>query len=197
MNKSEIELLFVDSIMELMDEAIELLVLYNNSNYEDRKFQIIKELSSLTAELIDDENIYNRMLDIAKQSEYNGDNLEDKFQTFKMIRNLINHFPCFKTWDDIYVSKELLNWNGKGENGQINNYFKRKRNFSYVIFLNKKSQWIPEIFININTPKLDSNNKIFIKDIMTLDDALWTFSIIDYYLQLIDLDFEPRIHVSA
>ena len=39
-------------------------------------------------------------------------------------------------------------------------------------------------------------NKIYLKDILTLDDALWTFGTIDYYLQFLGLQIETRYLMS-
>lgn len=34
------------------------------------------------------------------------------------IRNLLLHFPIFKTWDEIYVNKNLATWSIKGHTFQ-------------------------------------------------------------------------------
>jgi len=29
---------------------------------------------------------------------------------FKFVRNILAHFPVFETWDQVWISKELVNW---------------------------------------------------------------------------------------
>ncbi len=33
---------------------------------------------------------------------------------FKFIRNVISHFPLFEKWDEVYLTKALVNWNKLG-----------------------------------------------------------------------------------
>ncbi len=33
---------------------------------------------------------------------------------FKFVRNVLVHFPVYETWDEVWVNKELVNWNKKG-----------------------------------------------------------------------------------
>lgn len=200
MENQDIEILFAKRIMELMDEALDIILNFNYENEETtkRKYNIIKDLSSLTAEVLKKNDIQTKMKEVAESSgvDENSTNIDDKFNTFKMIRNVINHFPIFKTWDEVYISKDLLTWNDSGGD-QIANYFKKEREFSYVIYLNEYGEWVPRKKIDIRTPKLGKYNKIYLKDILSLDDALWTFSIIDYYLQFLGLKIETRFLVSA
>lgn len=200
MENQDIEILFAKRIMELMDEGLDIILNFNYDNEEtrQRKYIIIKDLSSLTAEVLKKKDIQVKMKEVAESSEVdeNSTNIDDKFNTFKMIRNVINHFPIFKSWDEVYISKDLLTWNGS-RGDQIETYFKKEREFSYVIYLNEDGKWVPKKTIDIRTPKLGKYNKIYLKDILSLDDALWTFSIIDYYLQFLGLKIETRFLISA
>ncbi|HUU16975.1 MAG TPA: hypothetical protein VMW72_07495 [Sedimentisphaerales bacterium] len=36
-------------------------------------------------------------------------------ELFKVIRNIINHFPFFNIWDDVWISKSIVNWNKEGQ----------------------------------------------------------------------------------
>ncbi len=195
MEDNNIEILFAKRIMKLMEEAYEIIMNYNSDSYQHRKFEILKDLSSLTVEVLKKEDIRNKMKEVAESSKVNGDNIEDKFKTFRMIRNVINHFPLFDSWDEIYVSSDLLNWNNSSSD-QIKSYFQKEKEFSYRIYLNENGQWVEKKVINIRTPKLGKYNKIYLKDILTLDDALWTFGTIDYYLQFLGLQIETRYLVS-
>lgn len=99
-----------------------------------------------------------------------------------MIRNVISHFPIFKSWDEIYVSKVLLSWNNP-KNSQIEKFFKSKK-MSYRIYLNENNQWVEKVKIDINVPCLGKYNKIYLKDLLSIDDTIWAFATIDYYLHL-------------
>lgn len=194
MIKEDIELLFAKKLMKLMEETFEMLY-YSGNNEKTRKFELLIKLSSLTTELINDEEIFNKMKKVAESSQINGDNIEDKFNTFKMIRNVVQHFPIFDSWEEIYISTDLLDWNNPNGN-QIKKYFNSDKEFSYKIFLKEEKEWIQKREINIKTPKLGKYNKIYLKDILSLDDALWTFGAIDYYLQLLGLEIETRFIIS-
>ena len=187
--------LFATKIMEEMEEALEL-VWYNYDYNNSKKFQLVKSIAGITSELLDSDEINEKMMEIAKSSEVNGDNIEDKFNTFKMIRNVLNHFPIFNSWEEIYISRELVNWNNP-KYSQILDYFDEENEMSYRIYLNENNEWIEKKKIDIKVPKLEQYNKIYLKDIISLDDVIWTFSVIDYYLQYFDLNLQQRFIVSA
>ena len=113
-----------------------------------------------------------------------------------MIRNVLNHFPIFNSWEEIYISRELVNWNNP-KYSQILDYFDEEKEMSYRIYLNENNEWIEKKKIDIKVPKLEQYNKIYLKDIISLDDVIWTFSVIDYYLQYFDLNLQQRFIVSA
>lgn len=193
--KDEVAKLFATKIMEQMEEALQLVWPYYAYD-ENRKFTLIKSLASLTSELLEVEEINKKMIEKAKSSEINGDNVEDKFATFKMIRNVINHFPIFDTWDEIYISKDLIGWNNP-KNSQIEKFFKTEKCMSYRIYLNEDDKWVEKKKIDIKVPCLGKYNKIYLKDILSIDDAIWTFSTIDYYLQYLDLNITQRFLASV
>ena len=187
--------LFATKIMEEMEKALEL-IWYNYDYNNSKKFQLVKSIAGITSELLDSDEINEKMMEIAKSSEVNGDNIEDKFNTFKMIRNVLNHFPIFNSWEEIYISRELVNWNNP-KYSQILDYFDEEKEMSYRIYLNENNEWIEKKKIDIKVPKLEQYNKIYLKDIISLDDVIWTFSVIDYYLQYFDLNLQQRFIVSA
>ena len=185
--------MFAVKIMEQMEEALHLV--WSDYGDNDKKFKLVNSVASITSELLDSDEINKKMIEIAKSSEVNGDSIEDKFNTFKMIRNVLNHFPIFNSWEEIYVSSDLVNWNNP-KYSQILDYFKNEKEMSYRIYLNENNEWIEKKKIDIKVPKLGKYNKIYLKDIISLDDVIWTFSVIDYYLQYLDLNIEPRFIVS-
>jgi len=46
---------------------------------------------------------------------------------FKFFRNVITHFPFYDSWDEIYVTKSLINWQKK-VNSLINSFQNIKEN---------------------------------------------------------------------
>ena len=187
--------IFASKIMKDMEEALEL-VFYSEEYAKERKFDLIKSVASLTSEILATDEINEKMLEIAESSKVNGDNVQDKFETFKMIRNVLNHFPIFDSWDEIYVSSELINWN-EPKYSQILDYFSTEKQMSYKIYLKENDEWKEKKQIDINVPMLGKYNKIYLKDILSINDAIWTFSVIDYYLQYLDLNLEQRFLVSV
>lgn len=190
----EIAKIFAEKIMVKMEDALQL-VMSIDATSNNRKFSLVKEIASLTSELLASDDINNEMMRIAKSSKVNGDNIKDKFDTFLMIRNVINHFSIFESWDEIYISKELLNWNNP-RYSMIKKYFKKEKNMSYRIYLNRNGVWEEKKRIRIKVPKLEEDNTIYLKDIISIDDVIWTFSSIDYYLQYLGLSIEQRFMVS-
>ena len=193
-SKKEVAKIFAKKIMEQMEEALQL-VWSEGEYFENRKFTLIKSLASLTSEILEEDEINKKMIEIAKSSVENGDNIEDKFNTFRMIRNVINHFPIFDTWNEIYISKDLLSWNSP-KNSQIEKFFKTEKCMSYKIYLNENDKWVKKKEICIRVPCLGEYNKIYLKDILSIDDVIWTFSAIDYYLQYLDLNITHRFITS-
>ena len=186
---------FASKIMKDMEEALEL-VFYSEEYAKERKFDLIKSVASLTSEILATDEINEKMLEIAESSKVNGDNVQDKFETFKMIRNVLNHFPIFDSWDEIYVSSELINWN-EPKYSQILDYFSKEKQMSYKIYLKENDKLKEKKQIDINVPILGKYNKIYLKDILSINDAIWTFSVIDYYLQYLDLNLEQRFLISV
>ena len=96
----------------------------------------------------------------------------------------------------MFITKEMIEWNNP-KYSQIKDFFKEEKKYSYKIFLMDNGIWTPKKDIEINIPKLIDGDRIYLSDFLSLDDALWTFTIIDYYLQFLGLNVEPRYLISA
>ena len=84
---------------------------------------------------------------------------------FAFIRNILNHFPYFNSWNDIYITEKLSTWNNP-KNSSIIKFLKNnydKKTVKYRIW-NKKQKKM--IYMDINFPK-STNTKIFIKDLIS------------------------------
>lgn len=190
---NEIARIFALEIKKTIDEALQCCNWsYKSENDKIKKFELIKKLASLVSELLEVDGMKENLIELANASAINGENNEIKIATFDLIRNILIHFPIYNSWDEICISKKLLKWN-KPRNSHILKYFENNRNksFTYRIFLNENNNWVERHTITVNIPKLDENNEIYLKDILSLDDAIWTFGIIDYYLKDLGLNIEP------
>lgn len=195
-DNTEIATLFAKKIKEKIDIALDYTYGFNVTDNE--KFEVIKQLSSLVSELLDKEGIKNKLIELADTSTVNGEDNEIKIDTFDLIRNILIHFPIFETWDEICISKKLLKWN-TDKSGQIIKYFEKNCNktFKYRIFLNENDEWVERHTITVTIPELNENNTIYLKDILSLDNAIWTFGIIDYYLKDLGLNIQPYIFTAS
>ena len=36
-------------------------------------------------------------------------------ELFRVIRNIVFHFPFFDSWDEVWISKTIINWNRDGQ----------------------------------------------------------------------------------
>lgn len=192
----EIATLFAEKIKEKIDKALNYT--YRFDVNDDEKFEVIKQLASLVSELLDKDGIKKKLIEFANTSTVNGEDNEIKIETFDLIRNILIHFPIFESWDEICISKKLLKWN-TDKNGQIIKYFEKNCNksFKYRIFLNENDEWIERHTITVTIPELNDDNTIYLKDILSLDNAIWTFGIIDYYLKDLGLNIQPYIFTAS
>ena len=84
---------------------------------------------------------------------------------FKFVRNVLAHFPLFETWDEVWISKELVNWQKEGLT--IDRFLKKFSGHKEVKYrfweLEKKKM----TYLNIRFPKEYDENKIYLKDIIS------------------------------
>lgn len=89
---------------------------------------------------------------------------------FRFLRNIFSNFPLFATWDEVWVSRTLVNW--KKENSAIDNFlgeFSGHREVRYQHWdSNKKSTRGISIFF----PKEYNDDKIYLKEILTERDGV-------------------------
>jgi len=86
------------------------------------------------------------------------------------IRNLLIHFPLYKSWDEVKFSKSLVNWSKPGKSiDQFLSSFSGKEEFKCRI-------WNPEdksmTYISIKFPKVYDDNEISLKDIVSEADGV-------------------------
>ena len=97
-------------------------------------------------------------------------------ELFKFIRNTIAHFPFFDRWDDIWVNRQIINWN-KAEQS-IDKFLKKYEGRKQVKYRFWEAGKKRMTYLSINFPDNYSvREKIFLKD-MLLEKEGVKFSII-------------------
>lgn len=97
-------------------------------------------------------------------------------ELFKLVRNVLAHFPFFESWEDVYIDNDLVNWNKPGQT--IDKFYKKYEGHSLV----KYRYWQPDIkkmtYISINFPSdYTKGSQIWLKDLISERDGV-VFSMI-------------------
>ncbi|MDD3048939.1 MAG: hypothetical protein PHQ89_03050 [Bacilli bacterium] len=163
------------------------LYLDNYSSYE--KFELIKKLSSLISELLKDRKLKIKFIELISKSTVNGDNPELRLATFEMIRNLSAHFPMFDIWNDVFVNNQLLTWDDPTF-PSIKKYFDKYKGkiLNYDIYIKGPFGWEKRHTVNFKIPRLEEKEKMFLKNVISEDDVIWTFCLIDSLLEYLGFD---------
>lgn len=193
MNKDEIIQLLAIKIRTQLNKT------YNQTTSQiDSDFSKLKEIASLTVELLNSEKIKYIYINQLKKKDPNKLSISCKIDTFKMIRNILVHFPIFDNWDQIEISRETMNWN-KGYSSIVC-YFDKYANttVSYDIYTryNYDNTWTKTKTVSFTVPALNEKNTIFLKDFISLEDAMWTFTLIDSLLDYFGLPVPEQTHFS-
>ncbi len=92
-------------------------------------------------------------------------------ELFRFVRNIILHFPFFESWDDVWVSKEIINWSK--EKQFIDRFLEKnkgKKQVKYRFWEESKKQMT---YLSINFPdKYGGKDKIFLKNIILEKDGV-------------------------
>lgn len=91
-------------------------------------------------------------------------------ELFKFVRNILAHFPLFETWNDVWISKSLINWNREGQS--IDRFLKKYQGndvIKYRIWEESKKKMT---YLSIAFPNEYSDRKIFLKEILEEKDGV-------------------------
>lgn len=159
------------------------LDLYNevNSNSfmefsSEMRLYKIKDLFSVYSELLLYEPIKEHINLLEKSRPPMESVLSDEF--IKFIRNILIHFPFFITWDQIYVTKNLVNWVSVGKT--IDKFlikYTGSNEVQYRFMEAKSGKWR---YPTISFPKDYSDEKIYIKDMINEKDGILLCAILMY-----------------
>jgi hypothetical protein len=89
---------------------------------------------------------------------------------FKFVRNILAHFPIFESWDEVWISKELINWQKEGLT--IDRFLKKysgHKEVKYRFWAADKKQMT---YMGIRFPESYGGNKIYLKDIISEKDGV-------------------------
>lgn len=105
---------------------------------------------------------------------------------FKFVRNILAHFPVFETWDEVWISKELVNWQKEGLT--IDRFLKKYLGHEEVKYRFWEADKKRMTYMSIRFPKEYGENKIFLKDMIVEKDGT-KFSLI-MMKQILDTQVE-------
>lgn len=88
---------------------------------------------------------------------------------FKFVRNILAHFPVFETWDEVWISKELVNWQKEGLT--IDRFLKKYLGHEEVKYRFWEADKKRMTYMSIRFPKEYGENKIFLKDMIVEKDG--------------------------
>ena len=94
---------------------------------------------------------------------------------FKFVRNILAHFPVFETWNDVWVSKELVNWQREGLT--IDRFLKKYSGHTEIKYRFWEADKKHMTYMKICFPQEYGDNKIYLKDMISEKDGV-KFSLI-------------------
>ena len=91
-------------------------------------------------------------------------------ELFKFIRNVINHFPFYDTWNDIWINEELVNWSKSDQS--IDRFIRKNLSKGSIKYRFWEEKIKTMTYLSINYPNKYCEEKIFIKDIVSEKDGI-------------------------
>lgn len=89
---------------------------------------------------------------------------------FKFVRNVLAHFPIFKSWDEVWISKELVNWQKEGLT--IDRFLKKFSGHAEVKYRFWEADKKLMTYMSIRFPQVYGDNRIYLKDIISEKDGV-------------------------
>ena len=87
-------------------------------------------------------------------------------ELFKTIRNIINHFPFFNSWNDVWINKSIVNWYKEGQS--IDQFIEKYKGKDIIRYRFWEAEIKKMTYLSINFPSnYNENDKIFLKDILS------------------------------
>lgn len=89
---------------------------------------------------------------------------------FKFIRNVLSHFPFFQSWEEIWISSELINWNKPEQT--IDRFLKKNLQSGVVKYRFWEERAKTMTYVSINFPRQYDETKLFLSDIISEKDGV-------------------------
>lgn len=169
------------------------IILYLNCDIvaPEKSYQLLKDIAIISGELLDNKKNKDEFEKLLKSTVVDSRQYHEKSETFRMLRNLIAHFPIFEKWEDIFITKNMLRWNNKI--GFIEGYFSKNsgRKLEFSVYTRKDSFYNKTKDFEIIVPELKESKRTYLKDIISLENAMWLFALVGYYLEWKDWQINP------
>jgi len=92
-------------------------------------------------------------------------------ELFKFIRNIITHFPFFNSWNDICISRQIINWNKEGQS--VDKFLKKYEGRKQVKYRFWEAEKKRMTYLSINFPdNYSAGQKIFLKDMLSEKEGI-------------------------
>lgn len=127
------------------------------------RFNLIKDGFSIYSEILNYEPIQWELEKMKTQRPPMESEIGKEL--FKFVRNVISHLPFFTNWNEIFITKQLVNWYRPGQT--IDKFLTKYKGSPSV----KYRLWEPRerkmTYVSINFPsEYEDEIKIFLKDII-------------------------------
>ncbi|GLS92042.1 hypothetical protein GCM10007916_31120 [Psychromonas marina] len=152
---------FYDIADEIMEEAFW-------EREEWYRFSKVSHLFAIYAEVLS----YEPIKLVLKALKKNRPPMESEIggPLFKFVRNILAHFPLFESWNDVWINKELVNWQREGLT--IDRFLKKYSGHEESKF----RFWEPEkelmTYISIRFPQKYDEQKIYLREIISEKDGV-------------------------
>jgi hypothetical protein len=167
-NKPELQFLtlaynrFYDLYDEVMDDNF-----WSKNDWE--RFSKIKQAFAIYAELLN----YEPIKWVIEKIKTTRPPMESEVgsELFKFVRNLVAHFPFFKSWDEVWINRSLVNWYKDGQT--IDKFLKKYEGHNKIKYRFWESYKKKMTYLSICFPTQYSKDvKIYLKDIITEQEGV-------------------------
>ncbi|MFK4436516.1 hypothetical protein [Paenibacillus sp. RC21] len=172
-NRAELEFLNLayNSFYDIFDEIFEDSFWEKDAYY---RFSKVKDAFTIYAELLN----YEPIKWVVEEMKKRRPPLEAEIgsELFKFVRNLFAHFPFYKNWDEVWVSKTLCNWVREGQT--IDRFLRKYTGRTEVKYRFWEADKKKMTYLSIRfSDQYTENTRIYLKDILTETEGV-KFSLI-------------------
>jgi hypothetical protein len=89
---------------------------------------------------------------------------------FKFIRNTFAHFPLFESWNEVWLTKGLVNWQKEGQT--IDRFLKKYAGHTEIKYRFWEAEKKKMTYMSINFPEQYDDNKIYLSEILSEKDGV-------------------------